>query len=283
MPHAIISNRDRIFISAFWKELFSLAQVQLCMSTTYHSQSDGQIDRVNQCMETYLRCFVNACPQKWLRWLSLAEFWYNTCFHTSIGRSPFVALYGYSPRHFGIPVTPAASVPDINTWLQEHQLMTDLVKQHLNRACVRMKSQAGKGRSESEFMVGDLVFLKLQPYLQFSLAPHVNQKLSFKFFGPFEVLQRVGTVAYMLKLPSSSTIHHVFHASQLKKAMESKVQVIDTLPTEVSRFQVSEKILQRRLVSLGIHTIVQVLVKWSYWATSLATWEDVEALQQRFP
>jgi transposase InsO family protein len=72
MPHAIISDRDRIFTSAFWKELFRLAQVQLCMSTAYHPQSDDQSERVNQCMETYLRCFVNACPRKWLQWLSLA-------------------------------------------------------------------------------------------------------------------------------------------------------------------------------------------------------------------
>jgi hypothetical protein len=117
MSHSIIFDRDRIFTSAFWKELFRLSQVQLCMSTTYHPQSDDQSERVNQCMKTYLRCFVNACPKKLLQWLSLTEFWYNTSFHTSIGRSPFEALYGYSPRHFGIPVTLETSVPDMDTWL----------------------------------------------------------------------------------------------------------------------------------------------------------------------
>jgi hypothetical protein len=94
----------------------------------------------------------------------LSQFWYNTSFHTSIGRLPFEALYGYSPRHFGIPMTPETSVPNMDTWLQERQLITDLMKQHLNHACVRMKAQADKGRSEREFPVGDLVFLKLQPY-----------------------------------------------------------------------------------------------------------------------
>jgi transposase InsO family protein len=63
MPQAIISYRDKIFASSFWRELFSLAQMQLCMNTAYHPQSNGQIERVNRCMETYLRCFVNVCPR----------------------------------------------------------------------------------------------------------------------------------------------------------------------------------------------------------------------------
>lgn len=74
MPSHIISDRDRIFTGSFWRELFKLANTTLCMSSTYHPQSDGQTKRVNQCLETYLRCFVHACPRKWLQWLSLAEF-----------------------------------------------------------------------------------------------------------------------------------------------------------------------------------------------------------------
>jgi transposase InsO family protein len=102
MPSSIVSDRDRVFNSKLWRELFSLAGVQLQMSSSYHPQYDGQTERVNQTMETFLRCFVNTCPSKWLNWLHLAEFWYNSCDHSAIGRSPFEALYGYTPRHFGI-------------------------------------------------------------------------------------------------------------------------------------------------------------------------------------
>jgi hypothetical protein len=62
MPIHIISDHDRIFTSLFWKELFRLAQTTLCMSSAYHPQSDGQTEWVNQCLETYLHCFVQACP-----------------------------------------------------------------------------------------------------------------------------------------------------------------------------------------------------------------------------
>jgi transposase InsO family protein len=140
MPTSIISDRDRVFTSRFWQELFGLAKVQLRMGSAYHPQSDGQTERVNQCMEMFLRCFVSACPSKWRSWLALAEFWYNSSFHLAIGLSPFEALYGYSPRHFGIAVTDSCSVASLDEWLHNRQVMTELIWLHLNRANVRMKN-----------------------------------------------------------------------------------------------------------------------------------------------
>jgi hypothetical protein len=174
MPASIISDRDRVFTSALWKELFILVGVTLRMSSAYHPQTDNQTERVNQCMETFLCCFAHACPSKWHNWLSLAEFWYNSSWHSSLGRSPFEVLYGYSPRHFGIDPSSACSSTDLSTWLQERQVMKGLIKQHLSRAQDRMKQQADKGRSERQFQVGDMVYLKLQPYVQSSLAPRAN-------------------------------------------------------------------------------------------------------------
>jgi transposase InsO family protein len=98
LPTAIVSDRDRIFTSQLWRELFTLAGVELRMSSAYHPQSDGQTERVNQCMETFLRCFANAVPTRWFDWLHLAEFWYNTTWHSSLTQSPFLTLYGHSPR-----------------------------------------------------------------------------------------------------------------------------------------------------------------------------------------
>ena len=74
LPSSLVSDRDRVFTSKLWKELFALAGVQLRMSSAYHPQTDGQTEHVNQCMETYLRCFVHACPTMWSSWLSLVEF-----------------------------------------------------------------------------------------------------------------------------------------------------------------------------------------------------------------
>jgi transposase InsO family protein len=98
MPESIISDRDPVFTSAFWKELFKRAGTQLRISSSYHPQTDGQTERVNQCMEAYLHCFCHACPTKWAEWLPLAEYWYNTNWHSALGKSPFEVLYGRSPR-----------------------------------------------------------------------------------------------------------------------------------------------------------------------------------------
>jgi hypothetical protein len=65
MPQSIVSDRERIFTSTLWKELFGLSGAQLLMSSSYHPQTDGQTERVNQCLETFLCSFVQASPSKW--------------------------------------------------------------------------------------------------------------------------------------------------------------------------------------------------------------------------
>lgn len=70
-----------------------------------------------------------------------------------------------------------------------------------------------------EYQVGDSVYLKIQPYKMKSLAKRMNQKLSPRYYGPYEVEERVGPLAYKLKLPADSKVHPVFHASLLKKSV----------------------------------------------------------------
>lgn len=143
--------------------------------------------------------------------------------------TPFEVLYGHSPRALGINAADACPVQELQSWLVERAVMQNLVKQHLARAQERIKRQADKRCSERQFSVGDKVFLKLQPYVQCSLAPRANQKLAFKFFGPFEIIEKIGAVAYKL-LPTSSAIHPVFHVSQLKTAVPGDLQVTAELP-----------------------------------------------------
>lgn len=163
LPTSIISDRDRVFIARVWQEIFRLSDTQLQMSSSYHPQSDGQTERLNQCVEAVLRCTVHSCPKQWSKWISLAEYWYNTCFQSAIGRTPFEVLYGHKPKHFGIVDPKDCQVPKLEQWLTDRNLLTQLIQQQLLRAQQRMKAQADKRRSEREFQVDDMVFLKLQP------------------------------------------------------------------------------------------------------------------------
>ena len=140
------------------------------MSSAYHPQTDGQTERVNQCLETYLRCFVHSFPKKWSSWLSLAEFWYNTSYHSSLGQTPFKVLYGHDLVQMGIDIADSCQNIDLQQWLSEKDLIQQLVHQHLQRAQNKMKHHAEKKRSFREFSVGDSVYVMLQPYVQTSLA-----------------------------------------------------------------------------------------------------------------
>lgn len=119
---------------------------------------------------------MNAFPKQWCRWIHLAEYWYNTSWHSALSHSPFEVLYVHLPRSLGISPADACPMPALQEWLHERSLMKDLIKQHLARAQERMKSQTDKKRSERTFEIGESVYLKLQPYIQTYMAPRANQK-----------------------------------------------------------------------------------------------------------
>jgi hypothetical protein len=193
---------------------------------------------VNQCLETYLRCFVQSAPKKWPSCLPLAEFRHNTCPISTLGTSPFEVLYGHSPLHFGLTDNGQCTVPDLHELFKERQLMLQQVKMHLHRAQQRMKRQADKGRTERVLEVGQQVFLKLQPYCQTSVAARPYPKLAFRFFGPFEITRKINPVAYELALPPGSGIHPVFHVSQLKPKVGSNAPVSERemCPWAISKY-----------------------------------------------
>ena len=114
--------------------------------------------------------------------------------------------------------------------IQERNMMLDEIRDQLLKAQRCMKAQVDKHQHELELEVGEKVFLKIQPYKLRSLAQRQNQKLSPRFYGPFEVLKKVGNATYRLLLPQGSNVHPVFHVSLLKRCV-SPTAVTQPLPT----------------------------------------------------
>lgn len=134
LPTTIVSDRDPIFVSNFWRELFKLQGVELLRSSAYHPQMDGQTEVVNRSLETYIRCMTHGNLRRWNNWLPLAEWWYNTNYHTSLTITPFEALYGIPPP-LHIPYVPGDSkIESVNQLLRDREEALQVLKQQLTRA-----------------------------------------------------------------------------------------------------------------------------------------------------
>lgn len=281
-PLHIVSDRDSVFLSHFWTEFMRLQGVQLAHSTAFHPQSDGQTEVVNRCLETYLRCMCMNQPKDWMKWLSLAEWWFNTTYHSSLKMCPFEALYGYPPPLHLPYIANDTSVEAVEVFHRDREAMVRHLKSLLAGVRNRMKQQADKHRTDRVFQVGDWVFLKLQPYVQTSLRQFKYSKLGPKYFGPFLVIEKVGQVAYKLDLPNEAQIHPVFHVSLLKPARGNHATLVP-LPTTPRFFLQPRAIIDRRVVKSHNKAVVQVLVHWTGLSPSEATWENFNEFVLRFP
>lgn len=164
MPQTIVSDRGSVFLSQFWKELFNLQKVHLHYSSSYHPQTDGQTEVVNRCLENYLRCMTGEHPKEWVSWLPLAEYWYNTSYHSAIQSTPYQVVYG-QPPHTHLPYLAGSSTVDsVDRSLATREKFIHSLKHNLHKAQHRMKQIADRRRTEREFNVGDQVYVKLQPY-----------------------------------------------------------------------------------------------------------------------
>ncbi|KAM0028068.1 putative nucleotidyltransferase, Ribonuclease H [Helianthus debilis subsp. tardiflorus] len=285
-PRSIISDRDVVFLSNFWQELFRLSQTKLKLSTSYHPQTDGQTEVLNRCLEAYLRCFASEQPTKWSAYLPWAEYSYNTGYHTATGTTPFSAVYGREPPSLFPYVAGETKNAELEQQLVDRDAMIKLLRQNLQKAQDRMRNQANQKRRELMFQVGAYVFLKIQPYRQKTLAKRRYEKLSPRFFGPYRIKRAVGPVAYELELPPEARIHLVFHISMLKPAHGS-FSSVPTTPLPITKdweidLQPNSVITHRWVYEVG-QPVLELLISWCNRPIEESTWETYDLVAEQFP
>ena len=287
VPLFIVSDRDPRFTSRFWKELQSALGTKLNFSTAFHPQTDGQSERLIQVLEDMLRGCVMEFSGSWDRYIPLMEFAYNNSFQSSIGMTPYEALYGRKCR-----------TPMCWTDLNEHKLIgpdivkdteekVQVIRQRLKAASDRQKSYANLKRRDIEYNVGDKVFLKVSPWRKI-LRFGQKGKLSPRFIGPYEILERIGPVAYRLALPPElDKLHDVFHMSMLRRYRSDKSHILLVQEIQVqedlSYDEEPKTILAREVKQLRNKQVPLVKVLWQHHGKEEATWEPEATMKAQYP
>ena len=216
--------------------------------------------------------------------LPLVEFVYNNSYQVSIQMAPYEALYGRpcrSPICWTKVGESSITGPDL---IRDTFEKVSLIRQRLLTAQNRQKSYADVRRRPLEFEVGDHVFLKVMPkrgVVRFGK----RRKLSSRFIGPSEILERVGTVAYQLDLlPSMSGVHEVFHVSMLRRYTLDPAHVVDWGEIEVDTDGTFEEGLMDSWDQVLRHkTMRLVRVLWQNSGVEESTWEREDTMRATYP
>ncbi|GJV95860.1 putative nucleotidyltransferase, ribonuclease H [Tanacetum coccineum] len=259
---------------------------QLDMSAAYHPQTDGQSEHTIQTLKDMLKACVIDFGGSWDVHLPLAEFSYNNSYHSSIRCASFEALYGRKCRSPVLWAEIGESRLIGPELVQETIDKVVLIKEKLKAARDRQKSYADNRRKPLEFEVGDQVLLKVSPWkgvIRFGK----KCKLAPRYVGPFEILERIGHVAYRLRLPEElSSVHTTFHVSNLKCLADANLHVpLAEIKIDKTLCFVEEpiEIMDHEVKSLKRSKILIVKVRWNSKHGPEFTWEHEVHMKAKYP
>nr|GEU99747.1 putative reverse transcriptase domain-containing protein [Tanacetum cinerariifolium] len=260
---------------------------RLDMSTGYHPQTNGQSERTIQTLEDMLRACVIDFGGSWDVHLPLAEFSYNNSYHSSIRCARFEALYGRKCRSPVLWAEIGESSLIGPEMIQETTDKVVFIKEKLKAARDRQKSYADNRRKSLEFEVGDRIMLKVSPWkgvIRFGK----KGKLASRYIRPFEILERIGLVAYRLRLPEElSGVHDTFHVSNLKKCLaDASLHVpLDEIKIDKTLCFVEEpvKIIDHEVKRLKRSRISLVKFHLNSKCGPEFTWEREDFMKSKYP
>ena len=274
IPDAVISDPGLQFVSSFTRDLYSKSGIEMKATTAYRPQSNGEAERVNQEIGTYLCMYCVEKPDDWSLYLGDAQFAHNSHIHSTHGQTQFYLLHGYEPTAYPSDVANPPGLADDRL----EQLAANQDKAIIAHKCAQEAMVARKpSLAYKKFEVGDKVWLDAC-----NLHLKTTCKLTPRRLGPFEIIEEISPVVYKLRLPSAWRIHDVFHASLLTPQVvttEYRIPIVPPLPELVdgeSEFEV-ENILQHKRI--GRKKEIRYLVQWRGYSRAESTWEPEEHLR----
>jgi len=278
LPESIISDRGVQFVAGIMKELNNLLGIQTKLSMAYHPQTDGQIERINQELEQYLRVFIDHRQEQWPDWLGTAEFTYNNKVHTATKTSLFKANYSQDPK-MGFEGRREGKYKVVEKFIERMRKIQEKAKAALGKAQEEMKKFANRKRREKEeYRVGDLVLLSTKD-LKWQIKGRRSEKLTECFVDLYKVKGIVSSNTIELELSKSIKIYPVVNVSRVRLYKPQVEEQKKILPKPVitegeEEFEV-EKILNKRM----IRGKEKFLVRWKGYMVEENTWENRENLE----
>jgi hypothetical protein len=275
LPDEVISDRGPQFKAKFWKAIMKTLGIKINLSSAYHPESDGQTERVNQCLEQYLRCYIDYQQDNWVELLPYAEFSYNNSCHASTNLSPFYANYGFHPSVDHLQHQQSSNSPAVNAQLERIKEAQDYLQLSLEKANTNSQRHANQKRQDHHFKIGDNVWL-LRNEIS-TLRP--SQKLDHRKLGPFSIIEKINEVTFRLQLPDTMKIHNVFHVSRLEYHQQSTIPNREIPPPPPIHIQdMEEWEVENILDAKFFGKTLKFLVKWRGYPTNENTWEPEDHL-----
>ncbi|CEL52823.1 hypothetical protein RSOLAG1IB_11168 [Rhizoctonia solani AG-1 IB] len=273
MPEKTISDRGTVFNNKFLKALYQRLGIDPHFSSAYYPQSNGQTERLNPTLEHFLCAYASVNQNDWVKWLPMAQFAYNNAVHSSTGKSPFKALYGWEPM-----LTPSNVLVNV----PEAEDLPNTMEKHWQEIALPLrqsKDRMVQGKTTEiplSFEVGEEAWLDTQNVNLKTKSP----KLTDQRLGPFKVTEKILETAYRLELPTTMRVHNIFYVGLLSKVKKDVTRKWENQPPPVTvdgeEEYIVEGIMDSRETKKGKW---EYLVKWKGYGLEESTWEPRENLK----
>jgi hypothetical protein len=278
LPSAITSDRDKLFMSRFWKELMKKVDVHLRMSTAYHPETDGSSERSNKTAIEAIRQYVNVRQTDWADHLIHVETAMNNSINATTKMTPTELLYGTPLRLFPHPTDASSKLPSVTEFIERINESVAIAQDNHTIAKTRQATQANKHqRAEPTYKVGDKAYLSTKNLRLKVKKTGRCTKFHDRYVGPFPIIKTFpDTSTYKLQLPDNYKIHPTFHARLLRPEVANNPELFPNreparpgpaYDDDDEEYEI-EKILDHKDTRHGR----EYLVHWLGWPTSDDQW-----------